>query len=246
MVDILTDYDRERYDRQIRIQGFGETGQRKLKKASVLVAGSGGLGFPVSSYLVSSGIGKMKIVDNDVVELSNLNRQLLHWDKDIGRRKIDSAYEKLTQMNPEVEVETVDEVITEINVFDLVEGVDAVIDAMDNFTTRYILNKAVLERRIPFFHGGVYELTGQAATILPGETPCLRCIFPEAPKPGTFPVLGSVAGVIGTIQATEVVKYFTGIGSLLRDKLLIYEGESSIFYLIEVKSNPNCPDCKST
>ncbi len=241
---MLTKYELERYDRQIRISGFGKEGQEKLKEARVLVAGAGGLGFPISAYLVAAGIGKMKIVDKDVVELSNLNRQLLHWDKDVGRRKVESAREKLIQINSRVEVDAIGDVITETNVLNLVSDVDAIVDAMDNFPTRFALNKAALKKRIPFFHGAVRGFMGQATTIVPGETACLRCIFPEAPSPEKFPILGSITGLIGTIQATEVVKYFTGIGSLLKNKLLIYDGKYTSFDIIELKANPNCPDCK--
>ena len=243
-IGLLTAYDLKRYDRQIRIPGFGKEGQEKLKEAHVLVAGAGGLGFPISAYLVAAGIGKIRIVDKDVVEISNLNRQLLHWDKDVGRKKVESACEKLIQINPQVKVEAIGEAITETNVLGLVNGVDVIIDAMDNFPTRFILNKAALKKKIPFFHGAVRGLMGQATTIFPNETACLRCIFLEAPPPETFPILGSVAGLIGTIQATEVVKYFTGIGNLLKNKLLIYDGKYPSFDIIELKTNPNCPDCK--
>ncbi|MGD0331084.1 MAG: HesA/MoeB/ThiF family protein [Nitrososphaeria archaeon] len=241
---MLTKYELERYDRQIRISGFGKEGQEKLKEARVLVAGAGGLGFPISAYLAAAGIGKMKIVDKDVVELSNLNRQLLHWDKDVGRRKVESAREKLIQINPRVEVEAIGEAITETNVLNLVSDVDAIVDAMDNFPTRFALNKAALKKEIPFFHGAVRGFMGQVTTIVPGETACLRCIFQEAPPPEKFPILGSIAGLIGTIQATEVVKYFTGIGRLLKNKLLVYDGKYTSFDIIELKANPNCPDCK--
>jgi adenylyltransferase/sulfurtransferase len=243
MNSILTKYELERYDRQIRISGFGKEGQEKLKDAHILVAGAGGLGFPISAYLVAAGIGKIIIVDKDVVELSNLNRQLLHWDKDVGRRKVESAYEKLIQINPNVKVEALGEAITENNVLSLASDVDAIIDAMDNFPTRFNLNKAAQKKKIPFFHGAVRGLMGQATTIVPGETACLRCIFPEGPPPEKFPILGSIAGLIGTIQATEVVKYFTGIGSLLKNKLLIYDGKYTSLDIIELKTNPNCPDC---
>ena len=237
----LTDYDLIRYDRQIMI--FGKDGQRKLKKAKVLVAGAGGLGFPVSVYLAASGIGELRIVDNDVVELSNLNRQLLHWDKDIGRRKAESAHEKLHQINPAIKIRAYDEEITEETLLRIIDGVDAVVDALDNFDTRYLLNRACLKAGIPFFHGAVHGLFGQATTIIPGKTACLRCIFPTPPKKEVFPILGAVAGTIGTILATEVVKYLTGVGNLLENRLLIYDAASMSFDLIEVRRDPNCPEC---
>jgi len=239
----LTTYDLERYDRQIRITGFGEAGQKKLKDAKVFIAGAGGLGFPISVYLVAAGVGTLRIVDNDVVELNNLNRQLLHWDKDVGRRKVESALEKLQQINPRVKVEVYDEEITEDNVLTLTVGVDAIVDALDNYAARYALNRASLEKKIPFFHGAVHGLMGQATTIIPGQTACLRCIIPAAPPRETFPILGAVAGTIGTIQATEVIKYLTGMGNLLKNRLLIYDGLYMEFYNLEVKRNPECPDC---
>lgn len=240
----LTEYDLERYDRQIRIHGFGEDGQKKLKDAEIFIAGAGGLGFPISVYLAAVGVGTLRIVDHDRVELSNLNRQLLHWDKDIGRRKVESVCEKLRQINPRVKVEVYDEEVTEDNVLTLVDGVDVIVDALDNYATRYALNRASLEKKIPFFHGAVRGLMGQATTIIPGQTACLRCIIPVALPTETFPILGAVAGTIGTIQATEVIKYLIGMGNLLKNRLLIYDALSMEFYNVEVKRNPTCPDCR--
>ncbi|MEM2455657.1 MAG: HesA/MoeB/ThiF family protein, partial [Candidatus Bathyarchaeia archaeon] len=215
----LTEYDLIRYDRQIRINGFGVEGQRRLKKATILVAGAGGLGFPISVYLAAAGIGTIRIIDADIVELDNLNRQLLHWDKDIGRRKVDSAREKLRQINPTINVEVYDEKITDENALTLIDGADAVVDALDNYETRLALNKACIEKKIPFFHGAVHGFVGQATTIIPGETACLRCIIPTPPpKHDIFPILGPIAGTIGSIQATETIKYLVGVGDLLKNK----------------------------
>jgi len=239
----LTEYDLIRYDRQIRIDGFGIEGQRKLKRAVVLVAGAGGLGFPISVYLAAAGVGTIKIVDPDIVDLDNLNRQLLHWDKDIGRKKVDSAREKLQHINPSINIEVYDEEITEENALALVSGVDAVVDALDNYEARFALNRACVERRTPFFHGAVHGLMGQATTIMPGETACLRCIISRPPKSGTFPILGSVAGTIGSIQVTETIKYLVGIGNLLKNRLLFYDGLYMDFSIIELSRNPECPIC---
>jgi len=178
---MLTEDEIRRYDRQIRI--FGEEGQNRLKKAKVFIAGVGGLGSPLSIYLAVAGIGKLRIVDNDVVALENLNRQILHWDNDIGREKIESAEAKLKGINPNVEVEPISETITEDNADRLVGDFDVIVDAMDNFATRYVLNKIALTKGVPFFHGAVHGFYGQATTIIPGKTACLRCIFPEAPPP---------------------------------------------------------------
>jgi len=241
----LTEYDLERYDRQIRIYGFGEDGQRKLKEADILIAGAGGLGFPISVYLAAAGVGRLRIADNDKVELSNLNRQILHWDKDIGKKKVESACEKLTQINPKVKVEIYYEEINDKTVSSLVNDADAIVDAMDNYVARYALNRASLEKKIPFFHGAVHGLTGQATTIVPRRTACLRCIFPKAPPRETFPILGAVAGTVGAIQATEVIKYFTGIGDLLKNKLLLYDALHMEIEKIDVKQSPTCPDCQT-
>ncbi|MEM2272619.1 MAG: HesA/MoeB/ThiF family protein [Candidatus Bathyarchaeia archaeon] len=240
----LTEYDLIRYDRQIRINGFGVEGQRRLKKATILVAGAGGLGFPISVYLAAAGIGTIRIIDADIVELDNLNRQLLHWDKDIGRRKVDSAREKLRQINPTINVEVYDEKITDENALTLIDGADAVVDALDNYETRLALNKACIEKKIPFFHGAVHGFVGQATTIIPGETACLRCIIPTPPpKHDIFPILGPIAGTIGSIQATETIKYLVGVGDLLKNKLLFYDGLYMDFSIIEIKRNLKCPDC---
>ncbi len=238
---MLKSNELERYNRQIRI--FGEEGQEKLKNAEVFIAGAGGLGSPISIYLAVAGVGSIRMVDNDSVELSNLNRQILHWNMDIGRRKAESAEEKLKEINPDIEVEATSETIAENNAFELVNDADLIIDAMDNFPTRHLLNRTALAKHIPFFHGAIYGYEGQVTTIIPGKTACLRCIFPEAPQPETFPVIGVTPGIIGLIQATEVIKYITGIGELLAGKLLIWDGLDSKFEEVTVERNPECADC---
>ena len=242
-LNVLTERELARYNRQIIMDRFGVEGQEKLKSAKVFVAGAGGLGSPVSIYLTVAGVGKLRIVDRDTVELSNLNRQILHWEKDIGVTKASSAGEKLRQMNQNIEVETMVETITEDNISQLAEGYDLIVDAMDNFPTRYLLNKTAIERKIPLFHGGIYGLSGIATTIIPGETPCLRCIFPEAPPPEKFPVVGVAPAIIGCIQATEVIKYIVGIGNLLTNRLLIFDGLNSEFREVRPSRAPNCVDC---
>ena len=241
---MLTANELGRYDRQIMIRGFGEEGQEKLKRAKVFVAGSGGLGSPSSIYLAAAGVGMIRIVDHDRVELSNLNRQVLHWNEDIERRKVASAAEKLKKLNPEIEIEAIDEMITEANVSQLVAGVDLIVDAMDNLPTRYLLNKAALEKDIPFFHGAAYGFEGRAMTIIPGKTACLECVYHGATTPeGKFPVIGVAPAIIGCIQAAEVIKYIVGIGELLTDKLLIYNGLNLEFTELKVKRDPNCEHC---
>ena len=238
---MLVEGEIKRYDRQIKI--FGEEGQEKLKRAKVFIAGAGGLGSPVSIYLTVAGIGKIRMVDHDIVELSNLNRQILHWDNDIGKKKTESAEEKLKKMNPDVEVEVISKTIDAGNIDELVGDFDMIVDAMDNFPTRYLLNKTALAKNIPFFHGAVEGFYGQATTIIPGKTTCLRCIFPEAPPPTTFPVVGVTPGIIGCIQATEVIKYILGMGTSLGSRLLMWDGLNAEMDELTVKRNPTCEDC---
>jgi len=242
---MLTEKDRERYSRQIAIPGFGEAGQEKLKKGRVAIAGAGGLGSAVAIYLAAAGVGYIRIIDDDIVELSNLNRQILHGDSDIGKDKVVSAGERLSEVNPDVEVEGVKGRITEENAEELLGGMDAVVDCLDNFGTRYVLNDASIALRIPLFHGACNEMGGQVATIIPGKTACLRCIFPNAPPSAKTPVLGAAAGTIGTIQSTEVIKFISGTGDLLAGKLLIYDGMFAEYDIIEVKRDERCPSCGS-
>lgn len=239
----LTEYDRKRYHRQMLIRGFGEEGQKKLKNTKAFVAGVGGLGCPVSTYLAVAGFGHITIADMDVADLSNLNRQILHWDKDVGAPKVKSGVEKLSQINPAIEIEAFGGKIDENNVDDLTKGYDIIIDAMDNFPTRYLLNRAALQHNIPFVHASIWGLEGRITTIVPGKTPCLECIFPHAPPKEVFPVLGATPGVLATLQATEAVKVILGIGSPLEGRLLVYDGEYMDFQEIAIKKNPACPAC---
>lgn len=238
---MLTKDELKRYERQISI--FGEEGQRKLKKAKVFIAGAGGLGSSISTYLTVAGVGKLRMVDNDIVALENLNRQILHWDNDIGKKKLESAAAKLKRMNPNVEVEVISETINKGNIDELVGDFDMIVDAMDNFAARYVLNKAALVKKIPLFHGAVHGFYGQATTIIPGKTACLRCIFPEAPPPTIPPVVGVTPGVIGCIQATEVIKYILGIGGLLENRLLMWDGLKAEMDEVPLEKNLRCEDC---
>ena len=240
---MLTLEERQRYDRQIMIPGLGESGQEKLKKARVVIAGSGGLGSPIALYLTAAGVGTVRIIDNDVVELSNLNRQILHWDKDIGKEKAKSAHDKLMQLNKNVTKETINATIDETNVYDLTAGFDVIVDAMDNLPTRYLLNKAAIEHKMPFVHGAVSGLEGRAMTVIPGESACIRCLYHTAASKKKFPVLGTTSAIIGAIQATEVIKYLTGIGTLLTNRLLIYDGLNMKFTELSVARNVNCEHC---
>ncbi len=239
---MLHDAEKERYSRQIRL--FGEAGQEKLKRTSVFIAGAGGLGSIISIYMAAAGFGKIRIVDCDSVDMSNLNRQILHASQDVGRDKALSAYETITRINPEVEVEALVETISEDNIDSLLEGSDLIMDAMDNFPTRYLLNRAAFDRKIPLFHGAISGYQGQATTIIPGKTACLRCIFPRSPPAAVFPALGSTCGVIGSIQVTEAVKYVQGSGELLANRLLLWDGFTACMDEVACERNLSCMDCR--
>jgi molybdopterin/thiamine biosynthesis adenylyltransferase len=240
---MLSPREMERYDRQIMIQEIGKGGQIRLKRSKVFVAGAGGLGSPISMYLVAAGIGSLKIVDHDRVELSNLNRQILHWDEDIQKKKVDSALEKLRKLNTSVSIEVLEETITEQNVLNLVADCDGIVDAMDNLPARYVLNKAALHRKIPFFHGAVRGFEGRAMTVVPGESACLRCLYRGPVPQEKFPVICVTPAVVGCIQATEVIKWIVGIGELLTNRLLLYDGLNMRFTEFNVERNPQCEHC---
>lgn len=240
---MLSGRELDRYKRQILL--FGEEGQEKLKSAEIFIAGAGGLGCPVSIYLAVAGIGTITVVDKDTVDLSNLNRQVLHHDRDIGKKKTASAEEKLREINMDITVRAIDTTIDEDNVHSLVGDADGIVDAMDNFPTRYLLNEAAMQKKIPLFHGAIRGLYGQATTILPGKTPCLACIFPNAPPKEVFPVVGVTPGLIAMIQATEVIKYLTGEGRLLANRLLLWDGLDARTEEVTIERNPACPLCGS-
>ncbi len=240
---MLTDEERERYDRQILVRGIGEEGQEKLKKARVVIAGIGGLGTPAALYLAAVGIGTIRLIDRDVVQLSNLNRQILHWKKDIGRHKVDSAGEKLRQFNDRIEVETVAETIDAGNAPHLIAGYDIILDGLDNLDARLLLNSAALKSGIPFVHGAVYGFEGRVTTIVPGKTPCLGCIYRGSFPEEKFPVIAVTTGIVGVLEATEVVKYVLGVGQLLTNQLLVYSGLRAGFTSLTIKRNPACIYC---
>ena len=240
---MLTPDEQKRYDRQIMMPEIGEKGQEKLRQAKVIIAGAGGLGSPIAIYLAVAGIGHIRLVDHDRIELSNLNRQILHWNDDIGKLKVASAQNKLNKLNPNVTIEIIKETIGKENIMDIIGDSDAILDAMDNLETRYLLNKIAVEKDIPFFHGAVRGLEGRAMTIIPGKSPCLRCMYHGTLPPEKFPVMGVAPGVIGCIQATEVIKYFVGMGELLTGRLLVYDGMSMEFREFKINKNPQCDHC---
>jgi len=243
---LLKDEELERYDRQMRILGFGVEGQRKLKSARVLVAGLGGLGCPASIYLAAAGVGKLVLVDREKVELSNLNRQILYWASDVGRPKVSVVAEKILRLNPDVEVEALALEINEDSVRDLVKKVDVVVDGMDNYKAGFLINEACVTYGKPFVHAAVYGLEGQLFTVLPGRGPCLRCIVPsDPPEQGSVPVLGATSGVMAALEVMEVVKLVVGLGRPCIDKLLVFDGHEMRFYEIKVEPSPKCPVCSS-
>ncbi len=240
----LTEEDLVRYDRQILYPAFGEEGQRKLRQAHVLIAGVGGLGSPVAIYLACAGIGKLTVVDSDAVELSNLNRQILHWEADIGEKKVVSAAQKLEKLNSTVDMNARAVKITAENFAGLLEGVDLVMDCMDNMATRFILNEGCVKAGIPLIHGGIYGMMGEITTIIPGQTPCFECIFPrdvEGKKP--FPVFGFTPALIASLQVMEATKLLAGFGELLAGKMLYVRGEETIFMTVDLQKNKACRVC---
>ncbi len=224
---------------------FGDEGQERFRKAHMLIAGAGGLGSPVSLYLAVAGIGTLTIVDRDVVDLSNLNRQILHNDRDIGRKKTESAEEKLRAINPDITIRAIDATIDEKNAEKLVGNADGIIDAMDNYPTRYLLNDIAIRKNIPLFHGAICGFYGQATTVIPGKTACLACIFPKAPPREVFPVVGVTPGIIGMVQATEVLKYLLNSGDLLTNRLFIWDGMKARAEEICMERDPRCSVCGS-
>lgn len=242
--DVLSDKELERYDRQLRIPKIGRSGQLKLKKAKVLVAGVGGLGTVASIYLARAGVGKLILVDNGAVELSNLNRQILYDEDDVGKEKAVEAAEKLRRMNPDIEAEPITETIRGENVESLVSMADLVVDGQDNFKTRFLLNDACVKLRKPFIHAAIYMMEGRLMTIIPGKGPCLRCLLPiEPPELGVIPILGPAPGVMGCLEALEAIKLITGVGKPAVGRLIIFDGEELSFDQIPIKRNPGCPVC---
>ena len=241
---MLTSQDLERYQRQILYDGFGEEAQRKLKQSHVVVAGAGGLGCPAATYLTCAGIGHITLVDNEVIETSNLNRQILHWDENIGEKKAASAASKLARLNSSITIVPIVAKITDTNAKHLIRDADVVVDATDSFDARCVLNRACVYAGIPLVHGGVWGLCGQVTTILPGRTPCFSCIYPDRPEEHQLtPVFGVTPGLIAVIQATEVIKIVAGFGRLLAGQMLYMNECTMDFYFRELKWNPGCKVC---
>jgi molybdopterin/thiamine biosynthesis adenylyltransferase len=248
----LTDAQFHRYARHLILDEIGEEGQERLLAAKVLVVGAGGLGAPLLLYLAAAGVGTLGIVDDDRVELSNLQRQIIHATERVGRLKTESAAEALRALDPGLLLELHAERLTEANVDRLITPYDIVADGSDNFATRYLVNDACVRAGKIFVSGALLRFEGQLSTFKPHEGPehpCYRCLFPEAPPPGSTPrceeagILGAVAGVVGTLQATEVLKEILSLGDSLSGSLLIYDALNTSFYRVRVPRDPNCPSC---
>jgi adenylyltransferase/sulfurtransferase len=246
---LIEGHERLRYDCQLVLKEVGERGQEKLRHSSVLVVGAGGLGAPALYYLVAAGVGRVGIADDDVVELSNLQRQVLFTTEDLGRPKAECAAARLAALNPEVRLETYGRRLTAANTLGVVRGYDVVLTAVDNFPTRYLLNDACVLERKTLVDGAVLRLIGLAMTVKGGETACYRCLFPEPPPPAAVVscseagVLGPIPGIIGAIQALEAIKVLTGAGRPLYGRLLQFDGAAMTFNEVQVTRAPSCPVC---
>ena len=244
----LTPYQVSRYSRHIIMPQVGSVGQRKLLDAKVLMVGAGGLGSPISIYLTLAGVGTVGLVDFDDVDVTNLQRQILHFNDDIGRSKVVSAVETLKAYNPDTVVKVHEEPISSVNAMDIMEDYDIIVNGADNFPTRYLVNDAAYLSGKPLVDGSILLFDGQATTYLPGQG-CYRCLFPSPPPPGEVPscaeagVLGMLPGMVGTIQATEVVKLILGVGDSLSGKLLLIDALSMDFRTVKIRRNPECPLC---
>ena len=249
----LGDAERERYGRHLLIPEVGEEGQIRLLESKVLLIGAGGLGSPAAFYLAAAGVGTLTLIDDDVVDRSNLQRQILHVDERVGTPKVDSARQTLHALNPAIQINTRQERLTSANVDEILAGHDVVVDGSDNFATRYLVNDACVKHGIPNVHGSIFRFEGQLSVFWPGyearRGPCYRCLFPEPPPPELAPscaeagVLGILPGVIGTLEAVETVKVLLGIGDPLVGRLSVYDALDQRFTELKVDRNPECPCC---
>ena len=245
----LTPEQRNRYQRHLLLAEVGETGQLRLLESKVLLLGAGGLGSPAALYLAAAGVGTLGIIDMDVVDASNLQRQILHNMDRIGNRKVDSAKKTLTAMNPDLDVITYDVRLGANNILDVIDGYDLIVDGTDNFPTRYLVNDASLLKRIPVVHGSIFRFEGQVTVFDPYDGPCYRCFVPEPPPAELAPscseagVLGVLCGIVGSLQAIEAIKLLLGLGDPLVGRLLAYDSLEQSFRTFKMRRDPNCPSC---
>lgn len=242
--------DMERYSRHLLLENVGLAGQKKLLHSKVLIVGAGGLGAPAALYLAAAGVGTLGIVDDDKVELSNLQRQIIHTTQNIGKEKVSSAKEMLNRINPDVSVVCYPERVTPENVMEIISGYDFIIDGVDNFPTKFMINDACVIAEKPFCHGGILQFQGQFMTYVPQKGPCYRCIFEDIPEEGSIPscreagVLGVMAGIIGSLQGLEALKYLLGIGELMTGRMLVFNGLSMKFREVPFRHpSPSCRVC---
>ncbi len=244
----FTEEQLERYSRHIILQDVGVEGQHKIREGKVLIVGAGGLGAPAALYLAAAGVGTLGLVDADAVELSNLQRQVIHFTPDVGKAKVISAREKIQAANPDVQVIVYHKRAVAANIAEMVKDYDFILDGTDNFSAKFLINDACVLARKPFSHGGILRFDGQTMTYVPGSA-CYRCVFENPPPLNAVPscsqagILGAVAGMLGTIQAAEALKYLIGKGELLTNRLLIFNALSMSFRTVAIKKNPRCPVC---
>ena len=244
----FTEEQLERYSRHIILQDVGVEGQHKIREGKVLIVGAGGLGAPAALYLAAAGVGTLGLVDADAVELSNLQRQVIHFTPDVGKLKVISAREKIQAVNPDVQVIVYHKRAVAANIAEMVKDYDFILDGTDNFPAKFLINDACVLARKPFSHGGILRFDGQTMTYVPGSA-CYRCVFENPPPLNAVPscsqagILGAVAGMLGTIQAAEALKYLIGKGDLLTNRLLIFNALSMSFRTVAIKKNPRCPVC---
>ena len=246
---LLTESDLQRYARHITLPEVGEKGQQKLLEGKVLLVGTGGLGCPSALYLAAAGVGTLGLVDADVVDRSNLQRQVLFGESDVGRPKVEAARDRLLDLNPGVKINPYHELLTSHNIMDVIADYDIIVNGCDNFPTRYLVNDAAVLTGKPVVDGSIYRFEGQATVYQPGDGPCYRCLYPEPPPPGEVPscaeggVLGVLPGIIGVIQATEVVKLILGEGDPLVGRMLVYDAMDMKFRVLKLRRNTGCPVC---
>ncbi|MEZ0346782.1 MAG: HesA/MoeB/ThiF family protein [Infirmifilum sp.] len=240
---MLTDEELTRYDRQIRV--WGVEAQEKLKKSTVAIFGLGGLGSPVATYLVAAGVGRVILIDSEKVELSNLNRQFLHWTSDIGSFKVESAFAKLRKLNPDVKIDIINKRINTLDdALEIIREADIVVDCLDNWKTRFLINEACVKLSKPLIHAAIRGLYGQLMVVIPRAGPCLRCIFPEnIQEEKHLPVAGPTAGFLGSLEALEALKILTGHGEIPIGRLFIFDGARSSFEVLKVSRREDCPVC---
>jgi adenylyltransferase/sulfurtransferase len=245
----FTEEQLERYSRHILLPEVGGKGQKKMAQAKVLIIGAGGLGSPVAFYLAAAGVGTIGIMDGDRVDLSNLQRQIIHHTDNVGQLKVHSAKEKMLALNPDITVLTFDTHLNADNALDLFKQFDIIVDGTDSFPVKFLINDAAFFSKKPLVHGGILRFEGQLMTVIPEQSACYRCVFIEPPPAGVIPscqeagVLGALAGIIGTLQGTEVLKHILGIGKLLTNRILKYNALQTEFREVRIRKNPHCPLC---